>query len=144
MGRDGSHHAPALARPEAVVDRSGVAERIEALLPVGVRPRQLSVRTLLIGMLLVASEGRAGSLRNLHRALTALPEAERRRLGVIAGWRYGPHALSYRQVERTFALVTAALGKGQVILFAFRPQHRGQTHAAFPLLFNALLDAAAR
>ena len=35
---------------EAVIDASGVAPRIEAALPVGVRPRQLSVRTLLAGL----------------------------------------------------------------------------------------------
>jgi hypothetical protein len=32
-----------------VIDASGVAPRIEALLPIGVRPRQLRVRTLLTG-----------------------------------------------------------------------------------------------
>ena len=35
-----------LSRLEAVVEASGVPGRIEALLPIGVRPRQLSVRTL--------------------------------------------------------------------------------------------------
>jgi hypothetical protein len=35
----------ALARLEALVDASGVAPRLEALLPLGVRGRQLSVRT---------------------------------------------------------------------------------------------------
>ena len=46
-----------LERLERIVDASGIAPRIEALLPVGVRPRQLSVRTLLIGMLSVAVRG---------------------------------------------------------------------------------------
>ena len=36
---------------EEIVDRSGIAPRIERLLPVGVRARQLLVRTLLLGML---------------------------------------------------------------------------------------------
>ena len=36
-----------LAVFEAVIDASGVAPRIEALLPAGVRRRQLTVRTLL-------------------------------------------------------------------------------------------------
>ena len=35
---------------EAIIDASGVAPRIEAILPIGVRARQLSVRTLLAGM----------------------------------------------------------------------------------------------
>ena len=29
-------------------------------------------------------------------------------------------------------------GKGKIVLFGFRPQHRGQSHATFPLVFNAL------
>ncbi len=39
--------------PEDIVDRAGIAPRIELLLPIGVRARQLLVRTLLLGMLLV-------------------------------------------------------------------------------------------
>jgi hypothetical protein len=42
----------ALAALEGVIDASGTAPRIEALLPIGVRPRQLAVRTLLAGMCL--------------------------------------------------------------------------------------------
>jgi hypothetical protein len=37
----------ALAAFEEIIDASGVAPRIEAMLPIGVRPRQLSVRALL-------------------------------------------------------------------------------------------------
>jgi len=38
-----------LAAWEEIIDASGVAARIEALLPAGARTRQLSVRTLLAG-----------------------------------------------------------------------------------------------
>ena len=38
-----------LAALEEIIDASGVAPRIEAMLPIGVRPRQLTVRTLLAG-----------------------------------------------------------------------------------------------
>jgi hypothetical protein len=100
-----------LQRLEAIVDASGAPQRIEALLPLGVRPRQLCVRTLLIGMLLVAVHGRPAHLRRVHEALLALEEQERWRLGVLARWRSGPHELTYRQVERTFALVARALSK---------------------------------
>ena len=40
----------ALAVFEEIIDASGVAPRIEAVLPIGVRPRQLPARTLLAGM----------------------------------------------------------------------------------------------
>jgi len=105
--------AAALAGLEAVIDRSGVAPRIEAMLPAGVRPRQLSVRTLLAGMCLTQADGRPAHLTRVHQALTRLPGHDQVRLGVIAQWKGGPHLLTYRQTERTFGLVTAALGKGQ-------------------------------
>jgi hypothetical protein len=105
--------AAALAGLEAVIDASGVAARIEAMLPIGVRARQLSVRTLLAGMCLTQAGGRPAHLTRVHQALTALPGHDQVRLGVIADWKHGPHLLTYRQTERTFGLVTAALGKDQ-------------------------------
>jgi len=36
------------------------------------------------------------------------------------------------------AVVTVDLNPGKVVLFGIRPQHRAQTHATFPLLFNSL------
>jgi hypothetical protein len=59
--------------------------------------------------------------------------------GVLAsGWATGT-----KMLERKAALVEASAGDGVVVLFAFRPQHRGQTHGTYRMLFNALLDAAA-
>jgi hypothetical protein len=100
-----------LARLEAIVDRSLAAARIEALLPAGVRPRQLRVRTLLLGMLLALADHRPAHLTRVHQALTGIPGPDRVRLGVTAAWKNGPHLLTYRQTERTFGLITAALGK---------------------------------
>ena len=100
-----------LARLEAIIDASGVSERIEARLPIGVRPRQLTVRTLLIGMLLTLSDKRPAHLARVHQALIGVSEADRQRLGVIASWKRGPHLLTYRQTERTFALVVRTLAK---------------------------------
>jgi hypothetical protein len=102
-----------LAVSEAVIDGSGVAPRIEVMLPIGVRPRQLKVRTLLAGMCLAQADHRPAHLSRVHQALVSLPEADQWRLGVIADWKNGPHLLTYRQTERTFGLVTAALGKDQ-------------------------------
>jgi len=98
---------------EAVIDASGTAPRIEALLPAGVRPRQLAVRTLLAGMMLALADGRPAHLTRVHQALTSLPEADQARLGVLADWKAGPHLLTYRQAEYTFGLVTRALGKDE-------------------------------
>ena len=47
---------------EEIIDRAGVAPRIELLLPIGVRARQLLVRTLLLGMLLVLADRRPAYL----------------------------------------------------------------------------------
>jgi hypothetical protein len=98
---------------EEIIDASGVAPRIEALLPIGVRARQLSVRTLLAGMCLTQADGRPAHLTRVHQALTSLPADDQRRLGVIADWRHGPHLLTYRQTERTSGLVTGALAEDE-------------------------------
>jgi hypothetical protein len=98
-----------LAAFEEIIDTSGVAPRIEAMLPIGVRARQLPVRTLLLGMLGVLADHRPAHLTRVHQALTALSEDDQRRLGVIADWKHGPHLLTYRQTERTFNLAVRAL-----------------------------------
>jgi hypothetical protein len=100
-----------LAAFEEIIDACGAAPRIEAILPIGVRGRQLRVRTLLAGMCLTQADGRPAHLTRVHQALTALPEPDQRRLGVIADWEHGPHQLTYRQTEYTFGLVTTALAK---------------------------------
>jgi hypothetical protein len=100
-----------LAAFEEIIDASGVAPRIEAMLPAGVRPRQLTVRTLLAGMCLTQADGRPAHLTRVHQALVSLPGDDQRRLGVLAAWKNGPHLLTYRQTEYAFALAAAALGK---------------------------------
>ena len=102
-----------LAAFEEVIDASGVAPRLDALLPAGARARQLSVRTLLAGMCLAQADHRPAHLTRVHQALTALGEDDQRRLGVIADWKDGPHQLTYRQTERTFNLVARALSKDE-------------------------------
>ena len=100
-----------LAVFEEIIDASGIAPRIEAMLPAGVRARQLSVRTLLAGMCLAQADGRPAHLTRVRQALSGLPEDDQQRLGVTAGWKDGPHRLTYRQTEYTFGLVARALGK---------------------------------
>ncbi len=102
-----------LAVIEAITDASGVAPAIEDRLPRGVRRRQLTARTLLLGMLLVLADRRPAYLTEVRAALTSLPEADQIRLGVIADWKTGPHQLTYRQTEHTCRLIAKALGKDQ-------------------------------
>jgi hypothetical protein len=52
---------------------------------------------------------------------------------LLSGWMLGENFLNGKT-----ALARANYGKGKIILFAFRPQHRGQTYATFPFIFNAL------
>lgn len=52
---------------------------------------------------------------------------------LLSGWMLGE-----KFVAGKTALAETDFGKGKIVLFAFRPQHRGQSWATFPLLFNAL------
>ena len=102
-----------LAAFEKIIDASGAAPRIEAMLPTGVRPRQMTVRTLLAGMCLAQADHRPAHLTRVHQALVSLPEDDQRRLGVIADWKHGPHQLTYRQTEHTFGLAADAASKDE-------------------------------
>jgi len=102
-----------LAASGKIIDATGAAPRIEAMLPIGVRPRQLTVRTLLAGMCLSQADHRPAHLTRVHQALVSLPEDDQRRPGVIADWKHGPHQLTYRQTEYTFALAAGAAGKDE-------------------------------
>ncbi len=52
---------------------------------------------------------------------------------VIAGWILGPEKLAGQP-----ALLRARVGRGEVILFGFQPNYRGQSIVTWPLLFNAI------
>ena len=102
-----------LTRLEEIIDASGAAPAIEALLPAGVRHRQLRARTMLLGMLLALGNRRPAYLTEIHAALTSLPEAHQARLGVTEDWHGRPHQLTYRQTEHTCRLIAKALSKDQ-------------------------------
>ena len=52
---------------------------------------------------------------------------------LLSGWTLGEKFMNGKT-----ALAETNYGKGKIILFAFRPQHRGQTFGTFPFIFNAL------
>lgn len=52
---------------------------------------------------------------------------------LLSGWMLGEKYLNGKA-----ALVDVPYGKGSVVMFAFRPQHRGQSWATFPFVFNSL------
>ena len=52
---------------------------------------------------------------------------------VASGWLKGEDLMAGRA-----AVVAVEMNPGRIVLFGLRPQHRAQTHATFPLLFNAL------
>jgi hypothetical protein len=54
-----------------------------------------------------------------------------------SGWLRGEDLMYGRA-----AVVTIETNPGKVVLFGIRPQHRAQTHATLPLLFNALYWSA--
>ncbi len=54
-----------------------------------------------------------------------------------SGWLRGEDYLLGRA-----AVVAIQMNPGRIVLFGIRPQHRAQTHATFPLLFNAIYWSA--
>jgi hypothetical protein len=52
---------------------------------------------------------------------------------IASGWLKGEDLMAGRA-----AVVSVDMNPGRVVLFGLRPQHRAQTHATFPMLFNAL------
>jgi Zinc carboxypeptidase len=47
------------------------------------------------------------------------------------------------QIAGKAAAISAPVGRGHVVMFGFRPQHRGQSYGTFRMLFNALLTGGA-
>ncbi len=52
---------------------------------------------------------------------------------LLSGW-----VLGEKYMNGKTAIAETVYGQGKIVLFAFRPQHRGQTFGTFPFVFNAL------
>jgi hypothetical protein len=71
----------------------------------------------------------AGANNENYRVVASYPDEKI----LQSGWLNGETHLS-----RKAALIDAKLGNGRIVLYGFPPQLRGQTHATFKFLFNAL------
>ncbi len=58
---------------------------------------------------------------------------------LMSGWALGEE----RYIKGKSAMLKAPYGAGNVVLFSFRPQFRGQPRATYKLIFNAIFQAAA-
>ena len=56
---------------------------------------------------------------------------------IASGWLKGEELMAGRA-----AVISVDMNPGRVVLFGLRPQHRAQTHATFPMLFNSLYLSA--
>lgn len=121
-----------------VVEASGVAEALESLLVRRTgRPRRLPLRAVLVGLLLLATDGRPLHLKAVTRLLyRQLPAPWRARLGVT-GHAEGRRAFlaRYRCVRYVFHLAAALCdpsveAKNRVLPVAEADQRRGSRTAA--------------
>jgi len=56
-----------------------------------------------------------------------------------SGWLLGEN-----RIKDQIALAEVAHGMGRIVLFGFRPQHRGQTWGTFPFIWNAINEFGAK
>ncbi len=90
---------------------------LDSLLPSGGRPRELSSRPVLLGLMIAMSTGRPAHLAAGHRALSGLPAGTKLRLKAARFTREGLRTVSYRQFEDTFSVLVSVLDPSPVPSF---------------------------
>ena len=64
-----------------------------------------------------------------YQVIARYPEKDILQSGLLVG---------EKRLAGKAAMLVAKYGQGEVVLFGFAPQHRGQMHGTFKLLFNCL------
>jgi hypothetical protein len=113
---------------ESVLDASGVCELLEDTMPTGGRRRQLSVKSVLAGVLYAIDAGRPAQLEAVWRTLCSLPFDEQLDLGVVVAEDGVCHQASYRQIEHTFSVLCRALDPSPVPSFKGVDEDDRATH----------------
>ncbi len=126
----------------AWVDRSGIAPLIEGILRPTRRgrPRQLTVRTLFVGMKLAVDTSKTACLTDVHALLTeGLAPSAQRDLGVIDG-RTGA-VITLHQIRRLLSAIQAKLDPSPATAAGFGPDELEQRAASLQEVLDLMLAA---
>lgn len=125
----------------AVLDASGAPGMLEASMPQGGRHRQLSPRTVLLGLMVAIDSGHPAQLEQGHRALCELELRDQIALGFAVVEGDDVCLATYRQFEDTFTVMVRQIDSSPV------PSFKGvadDDRAAHLHGFRAGIDATAR
>ncbi len=126
----------------AWVDRSGVAPLIERLLRPNRRgrPRQLSVRTLFVGIKLAVDTSKTACLTDVHSLLTdGLVPSAQRDLGVI-DTRTGA-VITLHQVRRLLSAIQVKLDPSPATAASLDPEELAERAASLQEVLDLMLAA---
>lgn len=126
----------------AWVDRSHVPDTLEALLRPTRRgrPRQLTVRALLVGLKLAVDSAKTSCLTDVHTVLTELPRSAQRELGVYNS--KSKTTVTLPQVRRLLSAITAKIDPSPHTAADVDPATRAERAATLQALLDRLLDAS--
>ena len=139
-----------------MLDRSGVTEMLEEAVSSSGPPRQLTFRTVLLGILLSISNSKVAHLSAAYRCLCDLSVIDQVRLGVARPGRDGLKTASYRMFEHSFNAMMKPIDPSPVPSFRGvaplkRPGHLAKKRAGIETtaketmlvgLIDALLEAS--